>query len=290
MAAPMVERKASDGIEVLGQPRRYWGDWYQLLLRMPWRVSVLLIVGVFLSLNLLFATGYQIVGGISGAHSFADRFFFSVQTLGTIGYGAMYPASLAAHALTTCEAIAGIFVAALTTGLVFSKFSMVRARVRFSESVVISPTNGVPNLMVRLGNDRESRVVDVSIRVMLSRRERTQEGVEMWRLHDLRLLREYVPVLARGWLVMHVIDESSPLYGCSAAVLAEAEAELMVSVSGTDETSGQTLHAQQTYEDRHIRWNARYADMLGRRSDGTITLDLTHFNEVLDLPAPVAGT
>jgi inward rectifier potassium channel len=284
----MVERRTSDGVEILGQPRRYWGDWYQLLLRMPWRVSVLLIAGLFLSLNLLFATGYQIVGGISGAHSFSDRFFFSVQTLGTIGYGAMYPSSLAAHALTTCEAIAGIFVAALTTGLVFSKFSMVRARVRFCESVVIAPMDGVPTVMVRLGNDRESRVVDVSIRVMLSRREHTAEGVDMWRLHDLRLQRQYLPVLARGWLVMHVIDESSPLHGCTAEVLAALEAELLVSVSGTDETSGQTLHAQQTYEDQHIRWNARYADMLGRRSDGTITMDLSCFDEVVDLLAPTA--
>jgi len=280
----MAERRQTDGVEILGEKRRYWGDWYQLLLRMPWRVSVAVISVVFLSLNLLFATGYWLVGGISGAHSFADCFFFSVQTLGTIGYGAMYPASLGAHALTTCEALAGIFVAALTTGLVFSKFSMVRARVRFCEAVVIAPMNGEPTLMMRIGNDRDSRVVDASVRVMVSRRELTLEGVEMWRLHDLTLQRQYMPVLARAWLVFHVIDAQSPLYGCTAASLAACEAELLVSVSGTDETSGQNLHAQQTYEDKHIRWNARYADLLGRRDDGMLTMDIARFDELIELP------
>lgn len=286
VASRMVERKTTDGIVVLGRERRYWGDWYQLLLRMPWRVSVAVISCMFLSLNLLFASAYQLVGGINGAHSFADRFFFSVQTLGTIGYGAMYPASLAAHLVTTCEAIAGVFVAALATGLVFAKFSMVRARVRFCDSVAIAHMNAVPTLMIRIGNERESRVVDVSTRVMLSRRELTKEGVEMWRLYDLKLERQHMPILARAWLVMHVIGPDSPLSGCTPEILAEGEAELLVSISGTDETSGQSMYAQQTYEDKHLRWNARHADLLGRRPDGTITLDLTHFDDLVEAPAP----
>jgi inward rectifier potassium channel len=284
----MAERRPDEAIVIVGAERRYWGDWYQMLLRAPWSVTVAVVTCTFLILNVLFALAYQVVDGVAGANSFADRFFFSVQTMGTIGYGAMYPASIAAHVLTTCEALAGIFVVALATGLVFSKFSIVRARVRFSDVALITPMNGVPTLMLRVGNERESRVVDACIRVTLSRRELTHEGVEMWRVYDLHLERERAMALSRAWLVMHVIRPGSPLHGCTAESLAADEVELVIAISGADETSGQNLHAQQTYEDKDIRWNMRFADMLTRDAQGTFTLDLKRFDELVDMSGALA--
>jgi inward rectifier potassium channel len=271
-------RPESPFFEVRGVKRSIGGDWYHLMLRAPWWFNLLAIACGFLFINVLFALAYLRVGGVAGAHGFSDLFFFSVQTMGTIGYGSMYPVSLGAHLLTTCEAIAGVFVIALATGLLFSKFSMLRARVRFASSAVISPMNGASTLMIRIGHERSSQVVDALIRVVYSRSEKTTEGVAMYRMYDLKLVRERIPALSRAWTVLHVIDEKSPLYGATPASMAAVEGEFLLTLSGVDETSGQVLHARHTYEDTHVRWGERHTDMLSRLPDGRILIDMTQFD------------
>jgi len=266
---------------VRGAKRSIGGDWYHLMLRAPWWFNLLTIACGFLFVNLLFALAYVRVGGVAGAHDFSDLFFFSVQTMGTIGYGSMYPVTLGAHVLTTAEAIAGVFVVALATGLLFSKFSLLRARAHFASCAVISPMNGVPTLMIRVGHERSSQVMDALIRVVFSRSERTKEGVDMYRMYDLKLVRERVPALSRAWTVLHEIDAKSPLYGATADSLKAMEGEFMLTLSGIDETSGQVLHARHTYEDIHIRWGERHADMLSRLPDGRILVDMTQFDRTV---------
>jgi inward rectifier potassium channel len=195
---------------VRGVKRSIGGDWYHLMLRAPWWFNLLTIACGFLIVNVLFAFAYLRVGGVAGAHGFSDLFFFSVQTMGTIGYGSMYPATFGAHLLTTAEAIAGVFVIALATGLLFSKFSMLRARVRFASSAVISPMNGVSTLMIRIGHERSSQVVDALIRVVFSRSEKTSEGVSMYRMYDLKLERDRIPALSR--VDGNARDRRGPLY------------------------------------------------------------------------------
>ena len=280
-------RRPLTPVQIQGVKRSIGGDWYHLMLRAPWWFNLLAIACGFLVVNVLFAFAYLHVGGVHGAESFSDLFFFSVQTMGTIGYGSMYPVSLGAHVLTTCEAIAGIFVIALATGLLFTKFATLRARVRFATSAVISPMNGVPTLMVRIGHERSSSVMDALIRVVLSRSETTQEGVHMYRMYDLKLERERAPALSRAWTVMHVINETSPLYGATPESLAALEAELFITLSGVDETSGQMLHARHTYEDIHIRWGERHADMLSRLPGGRLLLDMSRFDQTV--PAEKRG-
>jgi inward rectifier potassium channel len=284
------KRPESPYFEVRGFKRSIGGDWYHLMLRAPWWFNVLTIACGFLFVNLLFALAYLRVGGVAGAHGFTDLFFFSVQTMGTIGYGSMYPVSFGAHILTTAEAIAGVFVVALATGLLFSKFSMLRARVRFASSAVINPMNGVPTLMIRIGHERSSQVVDALVRVVFSRSETTKEGVAMYRMYDLKLERERIPALSRAWTVLHVIDEKSPLYGSTPASLKAVEGEFLLSLSGVDETSGQMLHARHTYEDVHIRWGERHADMLSRLPDGRILVDMTQFDRTVPCEAHDAAS
>jgi len=281
-------RPESPFFEVRGVKRSIGGDWYHLMLRAPWWFNLLTIACGFLIVNVAFAFAYLEVGGVAGAHGFSDLFFFSVQTMGTIGYGSMYPASLGAHVLTTAEAIAGVFVVALATGLLFSKFSMLRARVRFASSAVISPMNGVPTLMIRIGHERSSQVVDALIRVVFSRTETTSEGVHMYRMYDLKLERERIPALSRAWTVLHVIDRNSPLYAATPDSLKAVEGEFLLSLSGVDETSGQVLHARHTYEDIHIRWGERHADMLSRLSDGRVLVDMTQFDRTVPCQKPDA--
>jgi len=270
-------------IEVIGAPHTPLSDLYHQLLRAPWWLDLLGVSGVFLLINLLFALAYVAVGGVAGARlgSLADHFFFSVQTMGTIGYGVMYPLTSAAEVLVTGEVIVGVSLVALTTGILFAKFSVPHARMQFAEFVTISPYNGNPTLMFRLGNERASQIVEATVRVVLVRTERTSEGVVYYRMHDLALERSRSPYISRAWVVMHRIDESSPLHGATPGTLARDEVELILTVVGIDETSAQNLSARHRYDHVQVRWGARHADLLSERPDGGLRLDMTEFHRVV---------
>jgi len=282
-------RPAPDDLDLIGAPRAPLGDLYHQLLRAPWWLDLLALSGLFLLLNLLFALAYLEVGGVDGAApgSLADHFFFSVQTMGTIGYGVMHPLSAAAEALVTTEVIVGVSLVALTSGLLFAKFSVPRSRMVFAEFATIAPFDGVPTLMFRIGNERASQIIEATVRVVMVRTEHTAEGVLYYRLRDLRLERDRTPALSRSWTVMHVIDASSPLHGATPETLARDEVELMLTIVGLDETSAQNVHARHTYGHEQIRWGARHADMLSELDDGRLQLDVREFHR--DVPtAPTA--
>ena len=276
-------------IRIVGDQPTLLRDFYHALLRLPWWVTIAAIAAAFLLVNALFAVGFLLTGGVANAAagSFADAFFFSAQTMGTIGYGAMYPQSRAANALVVAEAIVGLTLTALFTGLVFSKFSRSTARVAFTREAVISPVNGVPTLMFRMSNERGNQIVDAQIRVVVSRTERTAEGATFYRMYDLKLARERVLSLSRSWMVLHTIDRDSPLCRLTPASAAEQEIELAVLVVGLDDISMQTVHAGHRYFHRQIRWGARHADVLSEASDGNLVLDLRKFHE-LEPTAPTA--
>lgn len=278
-----VNGELSYEIEVVGAGPPDWRDIYHALLNMPWWTALLAIVSTVLLLNLLFAFAYADVGGVSGARpgSVTDAFFFSVQTMGTIGYGSMYPVGRAANVLVVLESIVGLLVTALATGLVFVRFSLTRGRMVFARKATISPMDGIPTVSVRFGNGRSNAIQDATIRLMLMRTETTAEGVSFYRTHDLDLVRNFAHALTRSWSVLHRIDQKSPLFGQTPESLAESEAELVVTVSGVDSTSLQFAHGQHTYESFDIAWGARAADILSETADGNLRVDLSHFDEVV---------
>jgi inward rectifier potassium channel len=163
---------------VVGGRKSALRDVYDFLMRAPWSTGILVVLSAFLVVNVAFGMVYTLTGGVVGTRpgSLLDSFFFSVQTLGTLGYGAMYPQSTAAHVVVTIEVLSGVFTLALVTGFTYSKFSNVRARIQFAQRATLSPFNGVPTLMLRVGNERRSRVIDARIRMTLTRLEHTQEG------------------------------------------------------------------------------------------------------------------
>jgi len=283
MKWPFQRAKTVKEFELVGVNERFLGDPYDLLLRTPWWAAGALFAVAFLAVNAVFAGAYVVVGGIYGARpgSWVDGFFFSVQTLGTLGYGAMYPVSLGAHLLVTLEVMLGVFILALSTGVIFTKFSSVRARVQFARYGVIAPWNGVPTLMFRLGNERTSRVIDASIRLVLRRSEPTLEGVAFFRMVDLALERDRTPSLSRSWTVMHRITEASPLWGATPESLAASESEFIISLTGLDETSSQTLHANGTYDQADVTWGARHADILSELPGGRVRMDMTRFHDTV---------
>jgi inward rectifier potassium channel len=267
---------------VIGAPRVI-GDWYHALLQMSWTALIGFIAIAFLGVNAIFALLYLQIGGVTHARpdSFADAFYFSVQTMGTVGYGAMYPESAGANNVMVAESVVSLIVTALATGLVFSKFARPIGRVAFSRYAVISPMDGVPTLMIRVGNERGNSIVEATVHLTLSRTVHTAEGVVFYRLVDLKLDRERSPAVTRSWTILHRIQEGSPLFGATPESLAKEEAELMATISGTDDTSYQPVHAREQYENRDILWGARYADVLSETPDGDIVLDVRRFHEVV---------
>ncbi len=261
-------------------------DLYHWLLVISWSKFLLLISLFYLVVNLLFAFAYLTTGdGIANAESgsFSDPFFFSIQTLSTIGYGAMYPQTLYAQILVTVEVLIGLLLLAILTGLMFARFSRPTARVIFSRIAVICPYNGLPTLMFRTANQRENQILEAQVQVSLLRNEVSPEGHQLRRFYDLKLLRSQTPVFGLSWLVMHPIDKTSPLYGATVDSLSQLETEIWVTLTGLDETFSQTIHARHSYTVSEILWDARFVDIFSRTPDGQRYIDLSRFHDVTPL-------
>ncbi len=290
-AAPTSRTLSARGrfeIERVGLRRHPLGDLYHQLLSMSWSRLIVLIVCGYAALNSLFALLY-LAGGdcIENARtgSFADAFFFSVQTLGTIGYGKMVPRSLYANVLVSIEVLTGLLGFALATGLFFTKFARPTARVLFSKVMVVSPRNGLPHLMFRMANERSNQIVEAHVRLSMLRNERTQEGEAVRRFYDLPLARGSSPMFALTWTAMHPIDEKSPLYGKTADALRAENVEFVASLIGTDETFSQTVHARHGYHIDDVVWGARLADVFIPGPDGRRVIDFRQFHATV----PVRG-
>ena len=278
--SPAVE-EADYEIRVIGAPGAALRDFYYLLMRLPWLATLAAIGAAYLGLNALFATGYLLTGGIEHARpgSWLDAFYFSVQTMGTIGYGALSPATPAANTLVVVESVSSLIFTALATGLLFAKFSLPTARMLFTREATISNVNGVPTLAFRVGNMRSNRIVEALLRVVLTRTERTLEGKTFYRMVDLPLVRERNSSLSRSWTVLHTIDHKSPLFGETAETLAAKDAEIMLSITGIDDLWMQSVIATHRYLHTQIAWGKRHVDILSE--DGNVlTLDLRKFHDL----------
>lgn len=275
---------------VLGASRHPLRDVYHWLIRKPWWGTVAIICAAFLVVNLVFAAVFALVGGIHGARpgSLVDAFFFSAQTISTVGYGAMYPESTLASSVMVVELMFGVVLTAVATGLVFTKFSTPRPRVFFARQAVITPFEGVPMLMVRVGNDRGDHIVDARMRMVLTRTEQTKEGVTYYRSHDLLLVRSHSASFRRGTTLMHRLDAASPLYGVTPESLASVDGEIVVSLIGIDATTSQTVHAGTSYLDDEVRFGHRYVDTVKVLPDGRIELDIRRFHDTV-ASAPIEG-
>lgn len=268
-------------IKVVGVRPTPLRDLYHGFLRVRWPIALLGIVGLYLVANALFAVVYFLVGGITNMpDSLLWAFFFSVQTMGTIGYGGMYPATEAANMVVVLESVVGLLLTALFTGLVFAKFSQPTGRLVFSRFAVVSAHEGKPTLMFRIGNERGNRVVEANVKVDASITTTTAEGRTFYRMAELTLVRSRIGALTRAFNVMHVLEAPSPLAGLDPAMAEKMELEIAVTVTGLDDTTGQTLHGQRTYEIPAIRFGMRLADVMSTQPDGSLVFDAARFHDI----------
>jgi inward rectifier potassium channel len=266
-----------------GQRITNWFDPYHFVLNLSWPRFFGLLVLLFVGLNLIFGAAYwAIPGAVANARPgvFMDYVFFSIETLATVGYGAMSPANLGGHLIASTEIMLGMAGVALTTGLIFARFAKPTARIMFSQRAVIRQFDGKRMLMLRIANERYNRIVDASALASVVRLETGGDGEPFFRIHDLKLVREHTQVFNLTWTLMHEIDEHSPLYQCDATKLADTQTRIMVSVTGHDETVAASVYAVHNYEASDVAFDVRFVDVLRLSPEGERIVDLTRFHLV----------
>jgi inward rectifier potassium channel len=241
----------------------------------------------FLVFDTLFGCAYYLVPGcIANLNppGFAGAFFFSVETLATVGYGDMHPQTVYGHSVAMIEIFVGLMSLAVITGLMFARFSRPRARFLFSKSMVIRPIDGRRTLILRAANLRLNVIQDASALLYMMRNDVTEEGFRIRRVVDLTLLRSTQPTFNLGWTIMHVLDQSSPLSQETPDSLRKSDAAFVVNMSGTDEVTGQMLTARAEYTSDDVHWNSTFRDVLMEDADGTLHIDYAKFDEVEPFP------
>jgi inward rectifier potassium channel len=268
----------------LGLPRDGWSDAYHWLLVMPVWALLLVMAAVYLALNALFAGLYLLdPGGVANARPgvFLDAFFFSAQTLGSVGYGMMWPRSLYANSLATVEMFVGLFNLGAAAGLLLAHISRPTARIMFSRRAVVTPLDGVPTLMFRAANRRRNLVVEAEVSVTLIHDAESIEGHKLRRFDELPTVRSKSPLFSLTWQVMHMIDEASPLYGETAESLMARRAEILVVMKGLDETFVSMIHTRASYTPDQIVWGRRLADIFTTMPDGARAIDFRRFHDIV---------
>jgi inward rectifier potassium channel len=280
-----ADPRALPAIRTRGQQLSVFEDLYHKVLAMPWWRFFAYVASAWVGINGAFAALYAAApGSVAGARpgDVEDAFYFSVQTLATIGYGAMSPATRFGHVVVVVEALVGTLGVALVTGVTFAKFARPTARVLFAAKAVIGVRDGVPHLVFRLANWRGNMVVEGQLRVLLLLLQTTREGESIRVPVEVPLVRDRTALFALTWVPMHRIDASSPFWGGAAALerLRAQRAEIFLAFTGVDETLGQSIHARYRYRLDDLVYNARFADALTIHEDGTRTIDYGSFHDV----------
>lgn len=282
-ASPILDKHGFTQVVRIGLSHSYWGDLYHWLLTIPWWGFLGLTVLLYIVINTLFAGAYWLdLEGIKNAQpgSFLDAFFFSIQTMATIGYGAMYPSTPYTNILVTIEAWTGLLGLALVTGLMFARFARPTAKVIFSNHAVVTLYNDMPTLLFRTANQRANQILEAQVSASLLKTETTAEGSIMRRFYDLTLVRSRTPIFALTWTIMHTIDANSPLYELTPTDLAADEAIIIISLTGLDETFSQTVHTRHAYAAQDILWGAKFADIITRLPNGKRAINYHRFHDV----------
>ena len=271
-------------VETRGLQQGFWTDLYHRSMTVQWPVFFGSAALIFVLLNAVFAffyfLGNEPIANVTGS-SPLDLFYFSIETLATVGYGDMHPQTNYGHAVATAEIFTGMCFLAVMTGLIFARFSRPRARFVFAEHPVVSLREGQPTLMIRMANARHNTISRANARLWIIRAERTKEGDQLRRFYELKLDRGEHPMFVLSWMLFHIIDKDSPLYGTTPTELEQGDALLVLNVGGLDDSSAQQLYARRVYPWYDIRWQHRYRDITSISPQGRLLIDYGKFHEVI---------
>lgn len=289
---PIPIARREFGLLARGMRRFDLRDPYRLAISSPWPAFVAAMLACWLTLNLGFALVYVLSpGDIGNARpgSFSDAFFFSVETLATVGYGAMAPATLYGHIVSTSEIVVGMAFTAILTGLLFVRFSRARANILFADDAVVRTKGRHPALMLRLACGQRIPLSKVEARLLVVLTGRDPDGTAGRHLYDLALQQSSLTVLATLWTLVHVIDETSPLHGLDADALTRADARLFLGVEARDHMLATTVYALKDYPVPRIRFGMHFATAVALDEAGCNVFDLSRLSLLEPDDGPPAG-
>ncbi|MES2039132.1 MAG: ion channel [Pseudomonadota bacterium] len=275
-----------------GLRTQFWQDIYYYAMTSSWPVFFAGVGLVFLVLNMCFASLFMLgdnpIGNLH-PNGFLGAFFFSVETLATVGYGDMHPQTVYGHSIATLEIFIGMASVALITGVMFARFSRPRSSIIFANHPVSHVMDGKQVLLIRLANARMNIISEATAKLRLMRDENTANMGSFRKITDMKLEREQHPIFILGWTVIHVIDENSPLFGLDAEALHACRASLILSIEGVDDTTNQPQRARHYYPCSQIHWNHRYVDVFENSldADNVQHIHYSRFHdseEIVDVP------
>ncbi|MFC3559327.1 ion channel [Pedobacter jamesrossensis] len=284
----VLNTDGTPNIERTGLPWFKFDDTYTRLVTMSWPRFFMVILITYLIVNTLFAVAYNIIGiqnldgakGITLRDQFFDAFFFSAQTISTVGYGHISPQGFITSVLAAFESMLGLLAFALATGLLYGRFSRPTSKVSFSKKMVIAPYQNRSGLMCRLVNLRRNSLIDIEVQMFMTYNE-TIDGKLKRSFYPLELERSKISVLSLNWTLVHPITDDSPLFEKSLEELKVAEVEVFVILKAFDDTFAQTIHTRTSYQDEDIEWNAKFEIMHYHNEEGKTVLDYSLLDKTL---------
>jgi inward rectifier potassium channel len=262
-----------------------WRDTYHFILTLSWPGFAGIVFGSYILINVLFAALYVLdphAIAEMAPGSFLAAFFFSVETLATVGYGHLYPETFYGHLIAMLEIMVGMFGLAVITGLIFVRFSRPTARIHFSKVAVIAPFDGTPNLMIRVANLRHQAMVEPRFRMILLRSVLTAEGDEVRRFHPLKLEFDHLISFPAVLTVRHRIDKQSPLFGMTPEDFQRLDFRIIASIVGVDTVIVAPVESFGDYNFDQIEWNRRFVEIYDRNKKGEWTVDYGRIDETED--------
>jgi inward rectifier potassium channel len=286
---PLVNKDGTPNVKRVGLPFFNTANNYHTLITMSWTKFLLMVISAYLVINIIFASIYTLLGpgsldggGTSGNtpfHHFTDAFFFSAQTISTVGYGHIYPRGMFSNSVAAMESIMGLLSFALATGLLYGRFSRPSAQIAYSKNILVAPyLENSRGIMFRLANLRRNILIDLEIEIIFSFNE-TVDGKTFRRFYPLELERRQVSILTLNWTIVHPLDENSPLKDMTKEDLIETEAGFAVLLKAFDDTFSQTVHSRTAYQAHEIVWGAKFKPVFNRDEDGRIVLDLSKISD-----------
>ena len=288
---PIMNRDGSTNIKRKGLPIFRYADTYNSLITMSWSKFLFLILIAYLVINTLFAYLYMLIGinhlngVVLGAwiNNFFDAFFFSAQTISTVGYGHISPSGFLTSLLAAIESMLGLLSFALATGLLYGRFSRPSAKIKYSENMVIAPFDTGEALMFRLANYRSNQLIEIEAQVLFSMNV-NENGNVIRRYWPLNLERSKISILTLSWTVVHPINDESPLWGLNAGDLDENKAEIVIFLKAFDDTFSQTVHSRTSYNHDRVVWKAKFKSAIETDENGILTLDMgkiSHYEKLV---------
>ncbi len=266
---------------------RGWRDTYHWVLSLSWRRFALFLVVSYVVIHLLFATLYAVGGNCIGEMtpgSFPQAFFFSVETLATVGYGHNYPATLYGHLIVTIEIFLGMIWIAVITGLIFVRFARPTSRILFSNSLVLAPFDGRLSLMFRVANLRHTSMAEAEFRLLYSRDERVKEGEDIRRFYELKVYPDRMISFPAALIIRHTVDEQSPLFGVTLESLEKEDAFFVASTLSLELVMAASVQSAQDYSWDEIVFGERFVDVYTELEDGRLTVDYGRLHETEPVP------